>query len=98
MYAPENEKQALWALSGLVVDVLRHAPDCLEYLRLLGNQSVFSSCAIPQLMVIATINLVFTNPQIFQGNIKIRKAEAAAVGTFIWLVELVLIAPRFFCS
>jgi farnesyl-diphosphate farnesyltransferase len=84
MYAPENEKQALWVLSGLVVDVLRHAPDCLDYLRLLKNQSAFNFCAIPQVMAIATINVVFMNPQTFQRNIKIRKAEAVAVGVSIF--------------
>ena len=81
MYQPENQQQALWVLSGLVVDVLRHAPDCLDYLRALKNQSAFNFCAIPQVMAIATINLVFMNPQTFQRNIKIRKAEAAAVSS-----------------
>ena len=79
MYVPENEKQALWVLSGLVVDVLRHAPDCLDYLRLLKNQTAFNFCAIPQVMAIATLNEVFMNPQTFQRNVKIRKAEAARV-------------------
>jgi len=80
MCAPENGKQALWVLSGLVVDVLRHAPDCLDYLRLLKNQTAFNFCAIPQVMAIATLNVVFMNPQTFQRNVKIRKAEAAEVG------------------
>ena len=84
MYAPGNEKQALWVISGLVVDVLRHAPDCLDYLRLLKNQTVFNFCAIPQVMAIATLNAVFMNPQTFQRNVKIRKAEAAGVGSCIF--------------
>jgi farnesyl-diphosphate farnesyltransferase len=79
MAAPENEKQALWVLSGLVMDALRHAPDCLDYLRLLKNQSAFNFCAIPQVMAIATLNVVFMNPEVFQRNVKIRKAEAAGV-------------------
>jgi farnesyl-diphosphate farnesyltransferase len=79
MYEAGNQRQALWALSGMVVDVLRHAPDCLDYLRLLKNQTVFNFCAIPQSMAIATIALVFMNPDLFQRNIKIRKAEAASV-------------------
>jgi len=77
LYQAGNEKQALWALSGMVVDVLRHAPDCLDYLRLLRNQSVFNFCAIPQAMAIATLTLVFMNPDVFHRNVKIRKAEAA---------------------
>lgn len=79
MATPENQKQSLWVLSGLIVDVLRHAPDCLDYLRLIKNQSAFNFCAIPQVMAIATLNEVFMNPQTFQRNIKIRKAEAAGV-------------------
>lgn len=101
MCAPENEKQALWVLSGLVVDVLRHAPDCLDYLRLLKNQSVFNFCAIPQVMAIATLNVVFMNPQTFRRNVKIRKAEAAGVGPFVFCFpqRLVLTSSHFFfCS
>ena len=95
MCAPENEKQGLWVISGLVVDVLRHAPDCLDYLRLLKNQTVFNFCAIPQVMAIATLNVVFMNPQTFQRNVKIRKAEAADVSLYISLVALVLICAYF---
>ena len=100
MCAPENETQALWVLSGLVVDILRHAPDCLDYLRLLKNQSAFNFCAIPQVMAIATLNVVFMNPQTLHRNVKIRKAEAAGVSATIFLtVLLVLISPHFFsCS
>jgi farnesyl-diphosphate farnesyltransferase len=79
MYEAGNQKQALWVLSGMVVDVLRHAPDCLDYLRLLKNQTVFNFCAIPQSMAIATLALVFMNPDVFQRNIKIRRAEAVSV-------------------
>ena len=95
MCAPENEKQALWVLSGLVVDVLRHAPDCLDYLKLLKNQSAFNFCAIPQVMAIATLNEVFMNPQTFQRNVKIRKAEAARVCTYIplWWNRLLMCLP-----
>jgi farnesyl-diphosphate farnesyltransferase len=82
MYEPQNEKQALWVISGMVVDVLRHAHDCLDFLRLLKNQSVFNFCAIPQTMAIATLALVFMNRQVLHQNVKIRKAEAASVRPF----------------
>ena len=95
MAAPENEKQALWVLSGLIIDVLRHAPDCLDYLRLIKNQSAFNFCAIPQVMAIATLNEVFMNPQTFQRNIKIRKAEAAGVSPCVFFEwNVVLTRPR----
>ena len=79
MYEPGNEKQAQWVQSALILDALRHATDSLDYLKLLKNQSVFNFCAIPQTMAIATLELCFKNPAMFQRNIKIRKAEAASV-------------------
>ena len=98
MYAPENERQALWVISGLVVDILRHVPDCLDYLRLLKNQTVFNFCAIPQVMAIATLNVVFMNPQTLQRNVKIRKAEAADVCPFILPGGVGAYCARGFCS
>ncbi|KAG6855966.1 hypothetical protein H0H87_008907 [Tephrocybe sp. NHM501043] len=77
LYAPHARERALWAQSGMVVDALRHAIDALDYLRLLRNQSVFNFCAIPATMAIATLELCFMNPVMFDRNIKIRKAEAA---------------------
>ncbi|KAK7686280.1 hypothetical protein QCA50_010504 [Cerrena zonata] len=77
MYEPGNEKQAQWVQTALILDALRHATDSLDYLKLLKNQSVFNFCAIPQTMAVATLELCFMNPAMFQGNIKIRKAQAA---------------------
>lgn len=79
MYQPGNEKQAQWVQTAMIVNVLNHATDSLDYLRLLKNQSIFNFCAIPQSMAIATLSLCFMNPDMFQRNIKIRKAEAADV-------------------
>ena len=79
MYAPENAKQAEYVQGAMVLNALCHAPDALDYLRLLKDQSVFNFCAIPQTMAIATLTLCFKNPAMFQKNIKIRKAEAASV-------------------
>lgn len=79
MYAAGNEKQALWALSGMVVNDLGNAIDSLDYLRLLQNQKVFNFCAIPQTMAMATLALCFMNYDMFHKHIKIRKAEAASV-------------------
>lgn len=79
MYLPENQKQAEYVQSGMILNALCHATDSLDYLRLLRNQSVFNFCAIPQTMAIATLTLCFKNPDMFQRNIKIRKADAAQV-------------------
>jgi farnesyl-diphosphate farnesyltransferase len=79
MCAPGAEERAAWVQSGMIVDALRHSIDALDYLRLLKNQSVFNFCAIPAVMAMATLALCFMNPEMFQRNIKIRKAEAANV-------------------
>ena len=84
MTSPDSEtvKRAMWAQSGMILDALRHTTDALDYLRMLKNQSVFVFCAIPAAMAIATLELCFMNPAMFQRNIKIRKAEAAKVVPF----------------
>lgn len=79
MYRPENVKQAEYVQSAMVLNALCHATDALDYLRMLKEQTVFNFCAIPQTMAIATLNLCFKNPDMFQKHIKIRKAEAASV-------------------
>ena len=79
MHAEGREKQAEYVQSAMILNALCHATDALDYLRLLKNQSVFNFCAIPQTMAIATLELCFKNPAMFQRNIKIRKAEAATV-------------------
>ncbi|KAI0316139.1 farnesyl-diphosphate farnesyltransferase [Amylostereum chailletii] len=77
LYAPEEAERAAWVQSAMVLDALRHATDALDYLRLLHNQSVFKLAAIPAAMALATLDLCFMNPVMFQRNIKIRKAQAA---------------------
>ncbi|KAG2098291.1 squalene synthase [Suillus discolor] len=77
MYEKGDIEHATWIQSGMVLDALRHACDSLDYLHLLKNQSVFVFCAVPASMAMATLALCFMNPEMFQRNIKIRKAEAA---------------------
>ncbi|KZT59064.1 farnesyl-diphosphate farnesyltransferase [Calocera cornea HHB12733] len=70
---PEREQKALFALSGMVLDALRHSIDTLDYLTMLKNQSVFNFVAIPQVMAIATLALCFMNPDVLKKNVKIRR-------------------------
>ncbi|ANB11569.1 bifunctional farnesyl-diphosphate farnesyltransferase/squalene synthase [Sugiyamaella lignohabitans] len=74
---PENEKKALHCVSDLAVLSLQHVEDCIEYLENINEPSLFSFCAIPQVMSIATLELVFNNKDIFYRNIKIRRGLAA---------------------
>ncbi|EPB91696.1 bifunctional farnesyl-diphosphate farnesyltransferase/squalene synthase [Mucor circinelloides] len=73
---PENKLKAQYCLSNMVLNVLDDVPQVLTYLSKLRNQSVFNFCAIPQVMAISTLALVFNNLDIYQRNIKIRKGEA----------------------
>ncbi|KAF9263357.1 squalene synthase [Marasmius fiardii PR-910] len=79
MYRPRNAEKAQWVQSEMILDAMGHLVDALDYLKLLKNQSVFTFCAIPATMAIATLELCFMNPAMFQRNIKIRKAEAASL-------------------
>lgn len=76
LFKPENREAALNLSSEMVLNALHHADDCLFYLAALREQSVFNFCAIPQSMAIATLELCFRNPNIFQGNVKITKGQA----------------------
>jgi len=75
----DKRQNAIWVLSAMTLDVLRHSVDALEYLALLKNQSVFNFCAIPASMAMATLALCFMNSDIFDRNVKIRKAQAASL-------------------
>ncbi|ODM24304.1 putative squalene synthase [Aspergillus cristatus] len=76
LFKPENLDIALNCSSEMVLNALEHVEDCLFYLAGLREQSVFNFCAIPQSMAIATLELCFRNPAIFQRNVKITKGDA----------------------
>jgi farnesyl-diphosphate farnesyltransferase len=76
LFKPENKEAALNCSSEMVLNALDHADECLFYLAGLKEQSVFNFCAIPQSMAIATLELCFRNPKIFERNVKISKGQA----------------------
>ena len=87
MYAedPSTKERAQWVQTHMVLDALRHTIDALDYLKLIKNQSVFNFVAIPATMAIATLELCFMNPTMFERNIKIRKSDAATVSSRTFL-------------
>jgi len=95
MYAtdPSSKERAEWVQTHMVLDALRHSIDALDYLKLIKNQSVFNFVAIPASMAIATLELCFMNPTMFERNIKIRKSDAATVSSRSFLGAYYLIAP-----
>ena len=76
---PEHKEAALNCSSEMVLNSLNHADECLFYLAGIKEQSVFNFAAIPQSMAIATLELVFRNPKIFEKNVKITKGEACRI-------------------
>lgn len=76
---PENEAAGLDCLSEMIADAIEHIPDCLYYLAGIREQSMFNFCAIPQVMAIATLELVYRNPKVLTGHVKIRKGLACQV-------------------
>ena len=76
---PEHKEAALNCCSEMVLNSLHHADQCLFYLAGLKEQSVFNFAAIPQSMAMATLELVFRNPKVFEKNIKITKGEACRI-------------------
>lgn len=81
LFDPKYKQQALACSSEMVLLALTRADDCLFYLAGLREQSVFNFCAIPQSMAIATLELCFQNPNIFEKNVKITKGAACALMT-----------------
>ena len=79
LFKPENLDAALNCSSEMVLNSLGHASECLFYLAGLKEQSVFNFAAIPQSMAIATLDVVFRNPAIFQRNVKITKGQACQI-------------------
>ena len=79
LFKPEHKAAALNCSSEMVLNALYHADECLFYLAGVKEQSVFNFAAIPQSMAIATLELTFRNPKIFQRNVKITKGEACRV-------------------
>ena len=76
LFDPKNQEAALACSSELVLNALKHADECLFYMAGIKDQSTFNFVAIPQSMAIATLELLFRNPQVFQRNIKITKGDA----------------------
>jgi len=81
LFKPENRTAALNCSSEMVLNSLSHADECLFYLAGLKEQSVFNFAAIPQSMALATLELLFRNPKIFEKNVKITKGDACQILT-----------------
>lgn len=72
----ENREAAVACLNHMITDAMKHSIDCLDYLKMLRDPTVFKFCAIPQVMAIATLELCYNNHDVFRYEVKIRKGQA----------------------
>ena len=79
LFKPENRQKALDCSSDMVLNALAHVDECLFYLAGIKEQSVFNFACIPQTMAIATLDLCFNNPAMFQRNVKITKGQTCRI-------------------
>lgn len=73
---PENAQNGVYCINNLVLDSLSHVQHILIYLSSIKEQSIFQFCAIPQVMAVATLALVFNNKDVLYKNVKIRRGTA----------------------
>lgn len=79
LFDPKYEVQAVNCVSEMILDALQHAEECLFYMAGMREQSVFNFVAIPQTMAIATLELMFRNPDVLKKNVKITKGDACQI-------------------
>ena len=81
LFDPAHIDSALNCVSEMVLDALKHVEECLFYMAGMREQSVFNFVAIPQGMAIATLELMFRNPDVLKRSVKITKGDACQVMT-----------------
>ncbi|CCD12912.1 unnamed protein product [Trypanosoma congolense IL3000] len=75
----EVKQKALDCLNTMVADALEHLPHVIEYLSNLRDSTIFAFCAIPQVMAIATLSLVFDNGDVFHTKVKLTRGATCAI-------------------
>lgn len=74
---PANGEQGVYVITEMTINALEHVEHVLEYLDNVSEASLYRFCAIPQVMAIATLELVFGNKDMFQNHLKIRRGLSA---------------------
>ncbi|MEX0812049.1 MAG: squalene synthase [Chitinophagales bacterium] len=79
LQAKPESPEALMCLNEMILNALEHFNECIDYMELLQDKSVFRFCAIPQVMALATLKKLYNNPLVFTENVKISKKESTKV-------------------
>ncbi|RNF27341.1 squalene synthase [Trypanosoma conorhini] len=74
-----HEAKAVECLNAMVADALVHVPHVVEYIASLRDPSLFAFCAIPQVMAMATLALVFNNRDAFHTKVKVSRGTTARI-------------------
>jgi len=78
-----NTTNAMLCLNAMIADALVHVPHVIEYLAShTDDPSIFLFCAIPQVMAMATLSLLYNNRSVFENKtskVKIRKGLACLI-------------------
>lgn len=69
----QSQTAGINCINELVYNSLSHVIDVLTYLSMVKDPSSFNFCAIPQVMAIASLALVYNNKDVLHKNVKIRK-------------------------
>ena len=75
----ENQTKALECLNDLIINALRHVPQCIEYLSMIYDPKHFRFCAIPQVVAIQTLASLFNNKNVFKQTEKLNKIILARI-------------------
>jgi len=75
----ENESNSLECLNDLIVNALKHIPQCIEYLSMVYDPKHFRFCAIPQVVAIQTLATLFNNKNVFKQTEKLNKIILARI-------------------
>lgn len=79
LFLPQNKQKALQCSTEMILLALNRAPQSLLYMSQVTNQPTFNFVSIPQTMALATLELCFRNPALFERNIKISKGAACQI-------------------
>ena len=79
LFLPQNREKALQCSSEMVLMALNRATDCLSYMACIKEQSTFNFVTIPQTMAMATLELCFQNPALFDRNVKISRGSTCQI-------------------
>jgi farnesyl-diphosphate farnesyltransferase len=86
----ENQTKSLECLNDLIINALKHIPQCIEYLSMIYDPKHFRFCAIPQVVAIQTLATLFNNKNVFKQTEKMNKTILARIFMEVNNLESVL--------